>query len=227
MAALEVINNVPNQTNHMKNITEALQWRYAVQMFDQEKKLTQDQLTTLTEAMRLSASSFGLQPWKFIVVTDPAIRRKLREAAWDQSKVTDASHFIVFAVRKNIDAGLVDAYMASVAKTRGVKTEDLKVFGDRIKGFLAAKTPEALREWGTRQVYIALGTLLTTAAVEGIDAGPMEGFDPKKFDEILGLDKLGLESRVAAAVGFRSEKDAASKQAKVRFAREEVIIEIK
>ena len=103
----------------MKNIIDALQWRYATQLFDPQKKLTPAQLTTLTEAMRLSASSFGLQPWKFIVVTNPAIRTKLREAAYNQPKVTDASHFIVLAVQKNIDTALIDKYVASTAKIRG------------------------------------------------------------------------------------------------------------
>ena len=209
------------------NIIDAMNWRYAVQLFDREKKLTPEQMTTLTEAMRLSPSAFGLQPWKFIIVTNPAIRVKLREAAWDQPKVTDASHFIVLAVRKNIDAAFVDEYVASVATTRGMKVADLKGLEDMVKGSIAGKTPEAIREWATRQVYIALGTLLTTAAVEGIDAGPMEGFDPKKFDEILGLDALGLESRVAVGVGFRSEGDTASKRTKSRFSRDEVIIEVK
>jgi nitroreductase len=211
----------------MKTIIDALQWRYATQLFDPQKKLTPAQLTTLTEAMRLSASSFGLQPWKFIVVTNPAIRTKLREAAYNQPKVTDASHFIVLAVQKNVDAAFVDKYIASTAKIRGLKVADLKGLEGVLKGSIASRTPEAAKEWASRQVYIALGTLLAAAAVEGIDAGPMEGFDPKKFDEILELNALGLESRVAAAVGFRSEGDTASKLIKSRFSREEVIIEVK
>ncbi len=108
-----------------------------------------------------------------------------------------------------------------------MKAEDLKGYADMIKGSLAGKTPAQVLEWATRQVYIALGVLLTTAAIEGIDAGPMEGFDPKKFDEILGLEKLGLESRVAVGVGFRSEGDVASKRAKSRFPKEDVFIEVK
>lgn len=211
----------------MRNIIEALNWRYATKKFDTSKKLTDAELSTLTESLRLSASSFGLQPWKFITVSNPEIRAKLREAAWDQPQITDASHLIVLAVKKNIDAAAVDAYMESTAKARNVGVESLKGYGDMIKGSFTGKSPEALREWASRQVYIALGTLLTTAAHEGIDACPMEGFDNQKFDEILGLDKLGLGSRVLAAVGYRLSDDAAAKIQKSRFSKEEVFLEIR
>lgn len=211
----------------MKNIIEALNWRYATKKFDASKKLTDNELMTLTESLRLSASSFGLQPWKFILVTNPEIRIKLREEAWGQPQITDASQLIVLAVKKNIDAAAVDAYMESTAKARNVSVESLKGYGDMIKGSFTGKSPESLKEWASRQVYIALGTLLTTAAHEGIDACPMEGFNNQKFDEILGLDKLGLESRVLAAVGYRLDDDAAAKLPKSRFSREEAFIEIK
>lgn len=211
----------------MNNIIDSLKWRYAVQVFDSQKKLSQAQLDTLLEAARLAPSSFGIQPWKFIVVTNPAIRAELRKAAWDQPKVTDASHLVVFAVRKNVDAALVDKYIASTAQIRGLKVEALKGYEDMIKGSIAGRTSEQAKEWGTRQLYIAFGTLLTAAAVEGIDAGPMEGFDPKKFDEILGLEALGLESRIAVAVGFRSPDDKAAQYPKSRFSKEEVVVEVK
>ena len=210
----------------MKNIIEALNWRYAVKTFDASKQLTDAQLSILTESLRLSASSYGLQPWKFIVVSNPEIRKKLRESAWNQPQITDASHLIVLAV-KNIDAAAVDAYMESVAKTRGVTMESLKGYGDMIKGSFTGKSPETLKEWAARQVYIALGTLLMVAAHEEIDACPMEGFDAKKFDEILGLDKLGLKSKVLAAVGYRSAEDKSLALPKSRFSKEEVVIEIK
>lgn len=206
---------------------EALNWRYATKKFDTSKKLTDAQLSTLTEALRLSASSFGLQPWKFIVVSNPEIRARLRAAAWNQPQITDASQLIVLAVKKNTDAAAVDAYMESTAKARGVSVESLKDYGDMIKDSFAGKSPEALKEWSSRQVYIALGTLLATAAHEEIDACPMEGFDPKKFDEILGLDAMGLESRALAAVGYRSADDAAAKLPKSRFSRDEVVVEVK
>jgi nitroreductase len=222
----------------MKNIIESLQWRYATKKFDTTKKLTSAQLDMLVESARLSPSSFGLQPWKFVIVTDTAARAKLREAAWGQSQITDASALIVFCVRKNIDDALVDSYMQSIASTRNVPLETLKGFADTIKGSIKSKgTPgteadpeaatSAAKEWATRQVYIALGVLLTTAAHLDIDACPMEGFDPKKFDDILGLSALGLESRTLAAVGFRSADDTTAGLKKVRFPKEEVVVEVK
>ena len=216
----------------MKDIIEALKWRYATKEFDTNKKLSAAQLDTLLESLRLSASSFGLQPWKFVVVTNPEIRAKLREAAWGQPQITDASELIVLCVRKNIDDSLVDTYMQSIAETRGVSVDDLKGFSDMIKGSInsrknADEAKVSAKEWAARQVYISLGTLLATAAHESLDACPMEGFDNKKFDEILGLEALGLESLVLAAVGFRLETDKMALVPKSRFSKEEVVIEVK
>jgi nitroreductase len=210
----------------MKNIIDALNWRYATKAFDKDKKLSESQLMAVTEAMRLSASSFGLQPWKFIVVTDPEIRKALRAAAWDQSQITDASHLIVIAVNSRT-IPLVDSYMQSIADTRGIPVEALKGFSDSIKGSLAGKTPQEIKDWSSRQLYIALGIGLVAAASESIDACPMEGFDPQKFDEILGLTKMGLESRALLALGFRSPDDKTASYKKVRFPRSEVFIEVK
>ncbi len=211
----------------MKNVIEALNWRYATKQFDPSKKLSAQQTDTLHEALRLSASSYGLQPWKFIVVTNPEVRKQLRAAAWDQSQITDASELIVLAVQKNVDEKYVDAFVQSVATTRGMPVDALKGYADMMKGAITMRTPEGVKEWSSRQVYIALGTLLTAAAVEGIDVCPMEGFDPKKFDEILGLEKMGLESRVLATVGFRAVGDATANYKKVRFDKKDVIVEVK
>jgi nitroreductase/dihydropteridine reductase len=160
------------------------------------------------------------------VVTNPEIRAKLRDAGYGQPKITDASHLIVLAIRKNIDDAFVDTYVALTAETRGVTVESLKGFGDMMKGVVIAKPPEARNEWSARQVYLALGVLLAAAASEGIDAGPMEGFDPKKFDEILGLEALGLETKVIVALGHRASTDAMARAAKVRFPKEEVVMEV-
>lgn len=210
----------------MKNMTEALNWRYATQIFDKEKKLSQEQVEMLLDSARLSPSSYGLQAWKFIVVNNPETRAKLREAGYNQAKITDASHLIVVAVPKVINSETVKEYVELVAKTRDVSLDSLKGLSDMINGTVNSRTPEQNVEWVTRQAYIALGVLLATAAVEGIDAGPMEGFDPKKFDEILGLPSMGFESKVAVALGFRSEEDAMAKAAKVRFPKEHVVMEV-
>ena len=210
------------------DIIKALNWRYATKDFADGKKLSDADVNTLLEAARLSASSFGLQPWKFIVVTNPEVRKKLREAAWNQPQVTNASHLVVFTVEKNVDDAFVDRYVASVSETRGVPVPALKDYADIMKGAIKSRgSAEAVKGWSSRQVYIALGTLLTSAAVLGIDACPMEGFDNKKVDEILGLEKLGVESLAFAALGYRANEDEVKKYKKVRFPKSEVIVEIK
>ena len=210
----------------MKNILEAMNWRFSVNKFDTSKKLTDAQFNELMQAVILTPSSFGLQPFKFIVVKNPEIRAKLREAGYGQPKFTDASHLVIFAVEKNIDEALVDKYIASVGKVRGIAVENLKGYADMIKGAISYRTAEQRVEWAARQAYITLGVLVTAAAVGGLDVGPMEGFDPKKFDEILGLDKLGLETKIAAAIGFRASDDPHEKDKKVRYSKEEIVIEM-
>ncbi|MDQ5911927.1 MAG: hypothetical protein QG568_140 [Patescibacteria group bacterium] len=210
----------------MNNIINALNWRYATKSFDSLKKLSDEQLDTILESMRLSASSYGLQPWKFVVVSNPETRTALRTAAWDQTQVTDASAFIVLAVRTDVDVAYVDAYMKSIADTRGMDVTALSGFADTIKGTISRRTAEQVVEWSSRQVYIALGTALTTAAQLEVDACPMEGFDEAKFDEILGLKEMNLASRVCLALGFRSIEDASASYKKVRLVKDEVVVTV-
>ena len=211
----------------MQNITQALNWRYATKEYDTTKKLTDEQLDVLLKAIELTPTSFGIQAYKAIVVTNPEIRAKLRAAAWNQPQITDASHLIVFAVPTNLSEAHVDEYVANIAKVRNVSLESLNEYSGMMKGSVSSKTPEQRTEWLAKQVYIALGFLLETAAIENIDATPMEGFDPKQFDEILGLAAENLTSVVIATVGFRSESDAYAKLAKVRYGREELVKEVK
>jgi nitroreductase len=209
------------------DIIKALNWRYATKTFDAAKKVSEGDKAVLIEALRLSPSSFGLQPWRFFIVTDPEVRKKLRAAAYDQPQVTDASFLVVFTVNKNVDDKYVDGYTKAIADTRGVPIESLKGFEDGIKGSLKGKTQAEVTAWSSRQVYIALGTLLTSAAVLGVDACPMEGFDNAKVDEILGLGSLGFASLAFAAVGYRATGDKYANAKKVRFPKEQVITEIK
>ncbi len=210
------------------DIIKALNWRYATKEFDATKKLSDKEIGTLLEAARLSPSSFGLQPWKFIVVTNPEVRKKIREAAWNQPQVTDASHLIVFTVEKDLNDASVDKFVTDIAKTRGVQVAALKEYGEMMKGAIKAKgSSDAVKAWSARQVYIALGVLLEAAAILGIDACPMEGFDNKKVDEILGLSKLGVESVAFAAVGYRANEDEVKKYKKVRFPKSEIVVEVK
>ncbi len=211
----------------MKNVTEAMAWRYATKKFDVSKKLSDDQLAMLLEAVRLSPTSFGLPLWKVITVTSPETRAQLQQAAYGQTQVVDASAVLIFATEKIIDEHTVDRYIDLVVQTRGVAVENLAGYAGYIKGAVAGKSPEARKEWAAKQAYIALGVLMTAAASEGIDTCPMEGFDAAKFDEILGLSAKGLESCVMATVGFRSEEDAHAQEKKVRLSKEDCILQVK
>ena len=206
----------------MSNVVEALKWRYATKQYDVTKKLTDEQVATLKERLRLAPSSFGVQPWHFIVVENTELREKLRAAGYGQAQITDASHFIVLASEKNVDVTLVKKYMESIASQKNIPIESLSGFSDMVNGAIAAKGEAGAREWAARQVYIALGVLLTAAALEQIDATPMEGFDSKAFDDILGLEARGLSSQVVVALGFRSEHDEAAQAPKVRYSEKEV-----
>jgi nitroreductase len=210
----------------MSNIIDALKWRYATKQFDTTKKVSTEQLAVLKESLRLSPSSFGIQPWHFVVVENAELRTKLRAAGYDQPQFTDASHLVILATEKNVDATLIEKYLQSIANTKGIAIEHLAGFRGMLEGTIGAKGEEGAREWAARQVYIALGVLLTTAATLEIDAAPMEGFDPKAADEILGLSAKGLESRVAVALGFRSATDEAATAPKVRYSEEVVFTTI-
>lgn len=204
-----------------------LNWRYATKKFDPTKKLSAEQLHIVTESLRLSASSFGLQPWKFIIVEDAAIREKLKAAAWGQGQITDASQLIVLCALKDMDPTYVGSFVDHVSKETGAPREALQGYHDMMVGAVAAKkTANTLNTWMQKQVYIALGSLLTACAVNEIDACPIEGFSNDEFNKILELDKYGIESAVVCAVGFRSAEDQSAKKKKVRFPENAVIIKL-
>ena len=209
----------------MKTLIESMQWRAAVKKYTSQK-LSDEQMTTLLEAIRLAPSSFGLQPTKVVVVTNPEVREKLKAAGYGQAQIAESSALVVFAVETVLDDAFVDRFIASISETRGVPTEALADYAAMMKGSLSSKTPEQRIDWAARQAYLLLGVLVTAAAVEGIDVGPMEGFDPKQFDEILGLTEKGLASKVMAAVGFRDETDPYLAMKKVRYPMNEVVIKI-
>jgi len=198
------------------SILDSLKWRYATKKFDSSKKLTAQQLDLLLEASNLTASSYGLQPFQILVVENPEIREKLKAAAYGQAQVTDASQVVIFAAKSNLSIADVDSYMQLISKVRNVPIDGLNDFKAMLAGTISSRAPEALTQWAARQAYIALGTLLATAALEKIDACPMEGFDNAQFDEILGLKAKNLTSVVMATVGFRADDDAYQHYAKVR-----------
>jgi nitroreductase/dihydropteridine reductase len=203
------------------NIINALQWRYATKKFDATKKISAQDVDELLEVLRLSPSSFGLQPWKFVVVKNPALRQQLKGAAWNQAQITDASHLIVLCARTDLNPAFVRTYIEHTAEARKASVESLKGFEDMMLGSINTRSKDAVVDWNKHQVYLALGMLLEVAALKGIDACPMEGFDPAQFDKILGLKDC--TSAVVCALGYRAADDV--QHAKVRFPKKDVIIE--
>ena len=205
-------------------VLAALRWRYAVKKFDAARGLTDQQWQKLEGALLLSASSYGLQPYRFVVVQDPVLRARLKEASYGQSQVTDCSHLVVFASRLDITEADVEHYLARIGEVRGVERAHLEKFGSVIKGDVVHGPRHAvIQEWCARQAYIALGNLMTVAALTAVDVCPMEGFDTAKFDEILGLGGKGLAAVVLGAVGHRAHDDGAASLPKVRMPAQEVV----
>jgi nitroreductase len=212
---------------HCNQLVGQLKWRYATKQFDPQRKIGADEWAALEEALVLTPSSFGLQPWKFVVVTEPAVRERLVPASYGQRQVAEASHLVVFAIKKNLCEQDVDDHLGRIAEVRGVPHQALGQLRDVMVGSLIKGRDESGRnEWATRQVYIALGNFLTSAALLGIDASPMEGIEPAKYDEILGLNKRGLSAVVAAAAGYRAATDKYALARKVRFSRDQVLVRI-
>jgi nitroreductase len=211
------------EPNLSQQLLQSLRWRYATKSFNPKQKITPAQLAALEQALLLTPSSFGLQPWRFLVVTNPELREKLRPHAWNQPQITEASHLIVLCAKTTLNQIDIDRSISHMAAVRSIPEESLAGFKGVIENFVAAMNPEQVLAWNQRQVYCALGNLLTSAAVMGIDACPMEGFAPSGFDELLGLPALGFTTTVLCAVGFRSEADPFAGMAKVRYMPHEVI----
>jgi nitroreductase len=205
-----------------ETVLAQLRWRYATKKFDPARTIAPELWAVLEQALVLSPSSTGLQPWKFVVVTDPEVRRRLHPVAYNQPQVLDASHLVVVCGKAPPTAADAERHVENTAAVRGVPTESLVKFRQMVVG-VVDKPAEAATAWAARQAYIALGVFLTTAAMLGVDACPMEGFDPAKFDEILGLKAKGVASLALAAAGYRSPADKYAVLAKVRLPAEEVI----
>ncbi len=205
-------------------LLEALHWRYATKKFDSAKKIPAETWTALEQALVLAPSSFGLQPWKFIIVQDPATRQKLSAVSWGQTQPVECSHYVVFTVRKNLGADHVDRYLDRIVEVRGGTKDALKGYRDIMLGSLEkARTGGYLDMWQSHQVYIALGQFMASAALLGVDACPMEGIEPPKYDEILGLAAQGCTTLCACAAGYRAADDKYATTKKVRFKPADVI----
>ena len=206
-------------------LLDSLRWRYATKRFDPARRIPPELWSTIEDSLVLSASSYGLQPYRFVVVADPALRAQLRPVSWNQSQIVDASHLLVFAARTDLTTAEVDHFLDRTAEVRAVPRESLAAYRAGIIGDLVEGPRHAeIAQWTKRQAYLALGSLLVAAAQLGIDACPIEGFSPADYDRILDLPAQGLAATVVCALGYRSADDKYASLRKVRFPREELVI---
>jgi nitroreductase len=206
------------------DLLENLNWRYATKKFDSTKTIAAETWAALEESLVLTPSSYGLQPWKFWVITNAELREQLKPLSWNQAQVTDCSHYVVFAIKKNLSLEHLDHFIARTAEVRGITVEAIAGYRNIIASDVVYG-PRSLtvNEWATRQVYIALGNFMTSAAMIGVDTCPMEGIEAPKYDKLLGLSEKGYATVVACAAGYRAEDDKYANLAKVRFLKDEVI----
>jgi nitroreductase / dihydropteridine reductase len=208
------------------DLIEALNWRYAAKRMNGDK-VPHEKVDRILDAIRLSASSMGLQPYTILAVENSEVREKLKPASYNQPQITEGSHVIVFAAWDDIREDHIDDYMKQISEVRQVSIDSLADFRKSLLSTVQNRTPEERYEWAARQVYIALGTALTAAAVEKVDATPMEGFKPEEVDEILGLKEKGLRSVSMLALGYRDEEnDFLANQKKVRREKEKLIVQV-
>ena len=202
----------------------ALRWRYAVKRFDPARKIEPATWRALEEALVLTPSSYGLQPWKFVVVEDPATRERLLPLSFNQRQVVDASHLVVFCIRKALTPDDVQRHVVRTAEVRGVPPESLAKFGAMmVRDMVHGPRSLHVNDWAANQLFIALGNFMTAAALLGVDTCPMEGFEPAKYDDFLGLSARGLAATVCCAAGYRGADDKYATLPKVRFEAKDVI----
>lgn len=208
------------------NSIDNLKWRYAVKKFDHHKILSDNQINILKQAFNLTATSYGLQPIKLVVVKNKDIQKELVLHSWNQQQVSQASHLLVICVDTKLDETDVEKYFERVKEIRNTPDEIINSFKEYLKTTISGKTKEDLLSWGKNQAYLALGNLLTVCANEKIDSCPMEGFIPEKYDEVLGLKEKNLSSVLVLPVGYRAEDDIMTQQKKVRKNIDEIVIDI-
>ncbi|GAK96502.1 oxygen-insensitivone NAD(P)H nitroreductase [Nonlabens tegetincola] len=204
-------------------IIDNLKWRYAVKQFDSTKKVDNDKLMTLVEAFNLTATSYGLQPVKLMVVKDQALKSMMVEKSYGQKQLEQASHILVFCTRK-IGRDEIVTYFNTVKDVRGTADDILNPFKEFLLDSFSKKTEDEIELWAQKQAYIALGNLLTVCAQLKIDACPMEGFLPKEIDQLLGLESLGLKSVLMLPIGYRSSEDYMASLKKVRLPLKEMVM---
>jgi nitroreductase len=206
------------------DLIQSLRWRYATKSFDVDRRIDIPTWEALEQSLVLSPSSYGLQPWKFLVVQNPALRQELRPHSWDQSQITDCSHLVVFLVRRSIDSSDMERLLQATSAARGIPLEQLGFYRDLMcKDLKDGPRSQQLERFTSNQVYIALGTFMTSAALLGVDTCPIEGFTPAEYDRILALEGTPYRTCVVCAAGYRAADDKYATLAKVRYPAEELI----
>jgi nitroreductase len=204
-------------------LNKALSWRYAVKKFDPTKKIPTREWEVIKESLRLSPSSYGLQPWLFLEIDNRELRQKLREHSWNQSQVTDASHYVVLAYHQKVDEAYISKYVEEIAKQRQIPLESLMGFQkSMVQDLVLGPRSQVIEPWAQRQVYIAMGFALLAASFLGIDTCPMEGINPAEYDRLLGLDSGPYKTLAAIAFGYRHPEDSFAQLKKIRFSAEQV-----
>lgn len=208
------------------NIIERLQWRYACKKFDSSKILSEEKLNILKESFNLTATSYGLQPLKMIVIANTEIKKKLVPLTMQQKQVQDASHVLVFCIETELTAKYIENYFDRVEEIRNTPRAILQPFETFLVDDFSEKSSASIDAWMEKQAYLAMGNILTVCALEGIDACPIEGFEPEAYDSLLGLNSLGLKSVLVLPIGYRSDDDMFANFKKVRRGIDEVIINL-
>ncbi|MGO4911769.1 NAD(P)H-dependent oxidoreductase [Leeuwenhoekiella sp. W20_SRS_FM14] len=208
------------------NVITSLKWRYATKKFNATRIVTEEKINILTEAFNLTATSYGLQPLKLVVISDKELQGRLLTASMNQRQVADASHLLVICIEKTVKAPFVTGYFDRVKELRNTPDLILKPFREMLENKFDTQPEAETRDWAVRQAYLALGNLLTVCAIEQIDCCPMEGFEPQKYDEILNLENYDLSSVLVMPVGYRAEDDMFADFKKVRRPQEETIIKL-
>lgn len=208
------------------NLIDSLKWRYATKKFDATKKVSEKDINYIKEAVQLTASSYGLQPYKVLEISNPEIRQELKPHSWNQSQITDASHLFVFCSFLSLSDKNVDDLVNLKSEIAKVEKDKYLSYGSFIKGKMAEKTETEISSWASNQTYIALGNALMACAELQIDCTPMEGFETEAYDQILTLSEKGLKASVVLAVGYRNEEDGAQHSKKVRKPILDIFVEV-
>ncbi|AEE20886.1 hypothetical protein JM84_1781 [Dokdonia sp. Hel_I_63] len=210
----------------MPQVIEALKWRYATKKFDNTRMLPDSKIEIIKNAFNLTATSFGLQPVRLVVVSNKEKQEALVPLSMNQRQVADASHVLIFCIEKQVDEHYVESYFDNVKEIRNTPEEIIKPFKNYLLDHFKKATNAENDLWASKQAYLAMGNLLTVCAIEEVDACPMEGFTPEGYDKFLGLTEIGLQSVLVLPIGYRAEDDMFSTMKKVRKSLDNAVLDL-